>query len=221
VGAKAGVEDGMTGRRRFGVAVARAGQPPAPDLDRPRGLADVHDAVALIVLRVARLEIGGAAGDVDVGAVHEPEMVDATGVRSGGVEERHGAGLAGVGDVEDLEAGRLQPDRLGLIGDDEQIAGKVERVRAHVAVGQIRLEDDGRLARIGDVDRGDVLRRRLVRQPEHAPAVARELDDHALADVAEPAEVVLREQRHVPGRGCGGHGRLRADRSTLPPSNAG
>jgi hypothetical protein len=66
-------------------------------------------------------------------------------------------------------------------------------------VGQVGLEDHRRLAWIGDVHGGDVLGRRLVGQPQHAAAVAGELDHHALADVAEPAEVVLGEQPHVPG----------------------
>src|SRR5204862_6411501 len=44
----AGVEGRMARQRGLGVAVARAGQPPAADLARPRGLADVDDAVALV-----------------------------------------------------------------------------------------------------------------------------------------------------------------------------
>ena len=106
--------------------------------------------------------------------------------------------MPGIGDVEDLEPGRREASGLRLVGHDEQITRHIERVRAHVAVGQVGLEDDRGLARIGDVDRGDVLRRRLVREPQHPAAVARELDDHALAHVAEAAEVVLREQPHVP-----------------------
>ena len=77
VRAEAGVERRMAHRRWFHVAIASAGQPPAPHLRRPRGLADVDDAVALVVLRVAGLEVGGAARHVDVGAVDEPEMVHA------------------------------------------------------------------------------------------------------------------------------------------------
>jgi hypothetical protein len=125
-------------------------------------------------------------------------MVHAARVQAGGVEERHRLGPAGVGDIEDLEPGRAQPGRPRLVGDHQQIAGQVERVRAHVAVGQVRLEDHRGLAGIGHVHRGDVLRRGLVREPEHAAAVARELDHHALAHVAEAAQVVLGEQPHVP-----------------------
>jgi hypothetical protein len=119
-------------------------------------------------------------------------------------KKAHALGLRRIGHVEDLDPGRLQADRLRLVGDHQEIAGHVERVRAHVAVRQVGLEDHRGLARIADVQRGQVLGCGLVREPQHALAVARELDDHALADVAEAVELVLREQAHVHGDPPGG-----------------
>ena len=125
----------MPGRRRLGVAVAGAGKPPAPDLGRTRGLPDIDDAVELIVLRIARLEVGRAAGQVQIGPVDEPQMVHAARMRAGGVEERDRAGLAGIGHVEELDAGGLHAGPGRLVRDHQQITHEVEVVRAHVAVG--------------------------------------------------------------------------------------
>jgi len=49
------------------------------------------------------------------------------------------------------------------------------------------------------VERGDVLRLRLVRDPQHAPAVACLLEGQAFAAVAEAVEGVVAEQPHVAG----------------------
>ena len=87
VGPEARVELRVAGRRRLRVTVACAGQPPPADLCRPRRDPHVHDPVALVVLRVARLEVGGAACDVDEASIHEPQMVDAPRVWTGRVEE--------------------------------------------------------------------------------------------------------------------------------------
>ena len=67
---------------------------------------------------------------------------------------------------------------------------------------QVGLHHDPRLGRIGDVHAGEILGRALVREPQHAPAAARELQRHALAHAAEAVERVLREKLHV-----GLHGR--------------
>jgi hypothetical protein len=48
-----------------------------------------------------------------------------------------------------------------------------------------------RVARIGDVDAGEVLGRGLVRQPQDAAAVAGELHRHAFAQAAEAGQLVL------------------------------
>jgi hypothetical protein len=62
---------------------------------------------------------------------------------------------------------------------------------------KVGLQDHRELARVGDVDGGQRLRRRLVGDPEHPPAVARQLDGHPLAAVAEAAELVMGEELHV------------------------
>ena len=125
-------------------------------------------------------------------------MVHAAGRWAGGVEERDGPWLDRVLDVEDLEPRRLHAGRLRLISDDHEVADDVERVGAHLVVRQVRLRDHGELARVGDVHRRHILGRRFVGDPEHATAIPRELDGHALAAVAEAVERVLREEPHVP-----------------------
>ena len=197
VGAEPGVELRMASRRGLGVAVARAGQPPAADLDRLRRLPDVDDPIELIVLRIARLEVRRAGGQVQVGPVDEPQVVHAPRVRPGGVEERDRARLARVGHVEELDSGRLHADPAGLVGDDQEVAHDVQVVRAHVAVGQIGLDDHRGLARIGHVHGGEVLGRRLVAEPQDPPAVAGELDGHALSAVAETAQIVVAQEPHL------------------------
>jgi hypothetical protein len=164
-----------------------------------------------------------AAREVQIRAVDEPQMVHAARVRPGRVEERDRARLARVGHVEELDAGRLRAGATRLVGHDQQIAHQVEVVRAHVAVGQIGLDDDRRLARIRHVHRGEVLRRRFVAEPQHAPPVARELDGHALAAVTEPAEVVVAQEPHVLREGtvrCHGSSPSARDRSISGPTRA-
>ena len=200
VRAKSRVELLVSCRRRLRISVAGPRQPPATDLDRPRRLAHVHDPVELVVLRMARLEVGGAARAMDVAAVDEPQVMHAARVRPRGVEECDGARMGGVPHVEHLEAGRGQADPARLVGDDEHVADEIERVRPHVAVRQLGLHDDCGIARLGHVHGGHVLRRGLMRQPQHAPAVAGELDAHAFANVPEAVELVVTQEPHVLGK---------------------
>ena len=197
VRAKSGVELRVTRRGRLRVPVPRTGQPPATDLDRMRGLPDVDDAVELIVFRVPRLEVRRSARQMQIRAVDEPQMVHAPRVGPGGVEERDRPRLAGVGHVEELDTGRLHADAARLVRDHEQIAHEVQVVGPHVPVGQIGLDDDRGLPRIGHVHAGEVLRRGLVALPQHAPPVAGELDGHPLAAVPEAAQIVVAQQPHV------------------------
>src|SRR6267142_531103 len=197
VGAVAGVELRMTRRRRLRVAVTRAGEPPAPHLDGTRGLADIDDTVELIVLRIAGLEVRRTAGQMQVSAIDEPQVVHAARVRPGGVEERDRARLARIGHVEELDARRLHANPARLIRDDQQIAHEVQVVGAHVAVGQIGLDDDRGLPWIRHVHGGEVLRRRLVAEPQHPPPIAGQLDGHALPAIAEAAQIVVAQEPHV------------------------
>src|SRR5262245_46205566 len=64
---------------------------------------------------------------------------------------------------------------------------------------QVGLHHHARLARIGHVDGGEVLRRALVREPQDAAAVGRDLDRHAFAHAAEAVEQVMAEQLEIPG----------------------
>ena len=66
---------------------------------------------------------------------------------------------------------------------------------------QIGLHHHLGLARIGNVDGGEVLRRALVREPEDAAAVGRDLDRHAFAHAAEAVERVLADEPEIPGDG--------------------
>ena len=117
------------------------------------------------------------------------------------VEERDRFRLLRHRDVEQLEPGRLQALFLGLVGHRHQVAAGLERVGAHVRLRQIGLHHHLGLARIGDVDGGEVLRRALVREPEDAPAVGRDLDRHAFAHAAEAVERVLADELEIPGDG--------------------
>ena len=100
-------------------------------------------------------------------------------------------------DVEQVETRGRQPRRLRLVGNRHHVADDVERIRAHLRVRQLGLDHDPRGARIGHVDAGEVLRRRFVREPQDAAAVARELHRHALADAAEALQLVMGEKAHV------------------------
>ena len=65
---------------------------------------------------------------------------------------------------------------------------------------QVGARDQLRRARIADIDRGEVLWRALVGEPQDAPAVLGDLDRHALADPAEPVELVMCELLEIPNR---------------------
>jgi hypothetical protein len=184
-------------RRGRAVAFARAGQPQAPRLHRLGRVAHVDDAIELIVVAMPGLEIGGAARHVHEFAVDEPQRMHSARMRSRRIEVRDALRPFGHRDVEQLEAGRSESRLLRLIRDRHRVAYDVERIRAHLRMGQLGLDHDPRRARIADVDSGEVLRRRLVREPQDAAAVACELHRHALADAAEAREVVMGEEAHV------------------------
>ena len=82
-----------------------------------------------------------------------------------------------------------------------QVSSELERMWL---VRQVGLADHLGLARIGDVDGGEILRRALVRQPDDAAAVRRDLHRHAFAHAAEAVEQVVGEQLEIPGDGAVG-----------------
>src|SRR5262245_54131689 len=92
----AAVEARMAHGRGRVVAFANAGNPPAPDLFRMRGVFHVHDHVELVVQRVARLEIGRTGRKMGVLTVDKPETMNAARVGAGGVEKSDALGLRWV-----------------------------------------------------------------------------------------------------------------------------
>lgn len=127
-------------------------------------------------------------------AVHEPEMVDAAGGWTGGVEQGDGARSGRVADVEDLEPRRAETNRLRLVGHHH-----IEGVGPQAIGREVGLHDDRGLARIGDVHRREVLGSRLVSEPEDSPLITGQLNGHAFAAVAEAVQLMMGQQRHVPG----------------------
>ena len=191
----------MARRRHHVVALPRARHPPAADFDRLRRIAHVNAAVELIVLRMGRREIARARRAMHVFAVAEPELVHAARMRARAVKEPDRFRIFRLGNVEHLDAGRLQIFLRRLIGDRHQVAAGLQRVRAHIGVRQIGLAHHFRLARIGNIDGREILRRALMRQPDDAAAVGRDLHRHALAHAAKAAEHVVRQQLEIPGDG--------------------
>ncbi len=188
-------------RRHHVVALLGAGHVPAADLDRLRRVAHVDAAIELVVVGMRRQEVGRARGAMHVFAVAEPELMHAARGLARAVEERDRARLLRHRDVEQLHAGRLLTLFLGLVSDGHDVPAGLQRVGAHVRLRQVGLHHDLGLARIGDVDGSKILRRALVRQPEDAAAVRRDLNRHALAHAAEPVEQVVAEQLEIPGDG--------------------
>src|SRR5205814_4340760 len=135
------VVDGLSLRqahRQAAVPDAGARQPPSPRLARLARIAHVNGEVELIVLRVLGIEVGGAAREVGELAVHEPEPVDAAGLRPRSVEEGEAQILqrprvfhAGrVADVEEPHPGRLLIGPLCPVGYGPHTAGAPARVAA-------------------------------------------------------------------------------------------
>ena len=63
---------------------------------------------------------------------------------------------------------------------------------------QVGLHHHLGLARIGHIDGGEILRRALVREPDDASPIGRDLHRHAFTHAAEAAELVLGEQLEIP-----------------------
>jgi hypothetical protein len=187
----------MARERRLAFLLARV--PPAAGFDRLRRIADVDDLVDLVVLHVVRLEIRRAGRNVHELAIHAPHAVDAVGMRARGVVVRDLAGLFGLADVPDREARRLvrRLDAADLVRNDHQVADDLDRIRAHLAVREVGLNDDFRLLRVGHVDAGEVLRRAFMAEPHDAAAVLGLVHPHAFADAAKAVELVLRNELHV------------------------
>src|SRR5205814_8989484 len=86
------------------------------------------------------------------------------------------------------------------IGDGKDVAHRFERIRAHLRMRQVGARDGLQLARVADIDRSEILRRAIMREPQDAAAVLRELHRHAFAYAAEPLERIMPEQFEIPGQ---------------------
>src|SRR5215470_3528649 len=199
VGADAGVEARVAPRRQRLVALARARDPPAAELRGFGGVADVDDAVGLVVAGVARLKIGRATRAMDGLAVDEPDLVNATRMWARAVEETDRAWLLGLRDIEELDPCRGHAHGRGLVGNRHDIAADLKGIGAHLPVRQVLLKDQPGMTRVAHIDRGEILGRRFMREPEDAPSTPRELQAHALADIAEARKFVVSEKLHVEG----------------------
>jgi hypothetical protein len=161
-------------------------------------IAHVEDLVALVVELVVRDEIAAP----DAMCTYSPSQNQSWCTPRDFSPERSTNGdrlrLLRRRNVEQLEAGRLLPRLLALVGDRHDVADDFERVRAHVGLRQLGLHHHLRLARIGDIDRGEILRRALVREPDDAPPVLGDLDRHALAHAAEAVSSCWAMQLEIP-----------------------
>src|SRR5260370_33825371 len=63
--------------------------------------------------------------------------------------------------------------------------------------------DDLRGARVADIDGSEIFRRALMSQPQDTAPVLGDLDRHALANAAEPVELVMCELPKIPSCGVG------------------
>ena len=147
VHADAGIERRDTRRRRFAVAFACTGQPPAAGFSWMSRVAHVDDQQELIVQLVPRREVARAGGQIGVVAVGEPYEVDAAGMRAGCVEVRELRGCLRIRDVIHIDAGAGLCHLLRLVRHHQRVPGEAERVAADVGSLDLELGDDGRLSR--------------------------------------------------------------------------
>ena len=162
--------------------------------------------VELVVLGVARLEVGGARRHVHVLAV-DASTRSARPANAGRRcrNARSSCGFSGVLMSHSVEARRRHAEvAADLVGDAHHVAEDFDRVRPHLACGSSVWMTIFGFFGIGHVDRREVLRRAFVAQPHDAAAVLRLLHAHAFADAAEPAQFVLRDELHVQAQGLVG-----------------
>jgi len=193
--------DRVAWRRHDIVALTRARHPPAADFDRLRRVADIDTAVELVVVWIGRHEIARTGRAMDEFAIAEPKLMHSARMRAGAIEKRNRFRIFRLGNIEQFKAGGLKVLLRRLVSDRHHVAARFQRVRAHIGVRQIGLAHHFRLARIGDVDGGEILRRALMREPDDAPPVRRDLHRHALAHAAEAAEQVVRQKFEIPDDG--------------------
>jgi hypothetical protein len=185
-------------RLRIGIADTRARHPPASCLLRRTRIAHIKNLITLVVELIVGDEVGRTRRHVHVFAVAKPELVHAARFLARAVNERDRLRLLGRRYVEQLEARRLLPRLLHLIGNRHDVADYLERIGAHVGLRQLGLHHHLRIARVGYVDSGEILRRAFVRKPDDAAAILGDLDRHALAHPAKAFQLVMRDELEIP-----------------------
>ena len=118
-------------------------------------------------------------------------------MRTGRIEKRDRRRRLRFADVEEFDARGLGAGLGHLIGDGENIARCLQRIRAHIVVRERGLADDARRARIADIDAGEILWRPFMRDPEDPASILRDLQAHALPDATEAAHGVVRQELHI------------------------
>ena len=166
-----------------------------------RRVVQVHDHQELVVIRVARLEIGGAGRDVGVTPVGEPQPVHAAGMRPGRVEMGEFARMRRVRHVVDVEPGIGLARLGGLVRHDHGVAAQTERVAADIIRLCRDLRDQGRVFRMGHVQDAHAHGRGLMGKEQYPAAIRILLDRETFAALADTTEVVPAHKLHVQGFG--------------------
>ena len=191
------VELGVPSDRRSVVAFPRAGEPPSTGLLLICTVANVDNHVELVVLLVARLEVGRACGEVGIVAVDPPENVAATRVGATRVEKAYASGFLYVANVVDAHPRPGQPRLLRLVGHEHHVVHDGQGVGAQVGEVQVRLDDDPGIGDVCNVHPRDVLGRALMGHVQNSAARPVLVEVDPLANVAEAVEQVVGDEPHV------------------------
>ncbi len=97
-------------------------------------VADIDDAIELIVLRISGGEISRPAGHMHVLTVDKPQTMYTPRVRPRGIEMGNQPGGFRRGNIEEIKTRRLCTDIFCLISHRHDIAHDVQRIRPHLRV---------------------------------------------------------------------------------------
>jgi hypothetical protein len=111
------------------------------------------------------------------------------------------AGGFGNRDIKKFEPCGLQAHNLRLIGNRQRIPRDIERIRSHPRVGELGLHNHTGVTRICDIDPSEVLRRRLMGEPEDAAPISGLLHRYTFSDAPKAIELVVGEETHVVRQG--------------------
>ena len=187
------------------------------------GIAQVHNHVELIVVRIGGIEVGRAGGQVREFTVDEPDAMDSARIRPRGIEEREFEILQALRVLDALEVRYIQHPQARrllallerLIGDHQHVAGKAERVAARDAGrGRGKLVDQYRIFGMRNIDDAHAGLLPFMSQVEDAASIGPLLDRESFAPVAIAVEIVVADQNHVVGFRL----RLSAERNSRDPA---